>query len=460
MSLKTPTLITALCCGACVPPLEDPRLNGLWKSKGYGMVVAIDGKTAESYGVAGATCVSEGKEPLGSLLDGLAATPTEDGQRIALSLEGEDHKIIFDRIPDLPAVCDTPRPNTPTGNFEAFVDYFATHYAFFDIYGVDWDDQVATVRPRINDSMSDAQLFEVLSTMIAPLKDGHVDLQGSVDGQDRVFEPNPGALYAHLSATANANGVDPEEVIDTFQTEFWIESVAGDLLGGNGTFAGQKFVQYGLPRPDVGYIGLVTMGGYANGEEGALQEDIAAIHDILDSALAQFRDAKVTAVILDVSLNFGGYDAVSLAVAERFASGSTYAFSKYAADSPDQSIGRFSITPSDRSRFTGPLYLVTSNMTVSAGEILAMALRALPQTVHVGMPTRGALSDVLTKQLPNGWEISLSNEVYQDHLGAKWEGRGIRPQDRIAVFPPEDPIAGHKAAITAVLDQLSTFPEP
>lgn len=49
MSLKTPTLITALFCGACVPPLEDPRLNGVWKSKGYGMVVAIDGTKAESY---------------------------------------------------------------------------------------------------------------------------------------------------------------------------------------------------------------------------------------------------------------------------------------------------------------------------------------------------------------------------------------------------------------------------
>lgn len=460
MSLKTPTLITALCCGACVPPLEDPRLNGVWKSKGYGMVVAINGRTVESYGVAGATCVSEGTEPLGSLLDGLEATPTEDGQGFALSLEGEDHKIMFDRIPERPAACDTPRPDTPTGNFEAFVDYFAAHYAFFDIYGVDWDDQVAKARPRISDSMSDAQLFDVLSDMIAPLKDGHVDLQGSVDGQDRLFEPNPGALYAHLSATAKANGADPEDVIDTFQTEFWIESVAGDLLGGNGTFAGQKFVQYGLPRPDVGYIGLVTMGGYANGEEGELQKDIAAIHDALDDALSQFQDADVTAVILDVSLNFGGYDAVSMAIAERFASEPAVVFSKYAADSPDQSVGRFSITPSTRSRFEGPLYLVTSNMTVSAAEILAMSLRALPQTVHVGMPTRGALSDVLGKQLPNGWGISLSNEVYQDHLGMKWEGRGIPPQERIAIFPPNDPIAGHKAAITALLDQLSTFPTP
>ncbi len=460
MSLKTPTLITALCCGACVPPLEDPRLNGIWKSKGYGYVTVIEGTTVETFGVAGRTCVSEGKDRLGDVFDGYEATIAEDGQSFGFGLEGEDHRVIFERIPTLPDVCATPRPDTPTGNFEAFVDYFRTHYAFFDVYGVDWGQQVAKARPQVNDQMDEAALFELLSNMIDPLKDGHVVLSGEVNGHDRSFEPNPGTLYAHLARTAQARGGAPEEAIDAFQSAFWIDSVAGDILNGQGTFAAQKFVQYGLPRPDVGYIGLVTMGGYANGEEGELQADIAQIDATLDSAFAQFEDADVKAVILDTSLNFGGYDAVSLAIAGRFAAEPAHAFSKYAADSPDRAIGRFAVTRSDRSRYEGPLFLVTSDMTVSAGEILAMALRALPQTVHVGMPTRGALSDVLSKQLPNGWTVALSNEVYQDHLGKEWEGRGIPPHQTSAVFPLEDPVAGHRAAINSLLDQVSAFPTP
>jgi C-terminal processing protease CtpA/Prc len=55
-------------------------------------------------------------------------------------------------------------------------------------------------------------------------------------------------------------------------------------------------------------------------------------------------------------------------------------------------------------------------------------MRALPNVVHLGEATDGSLSDELWKTLPNGWTLSLSNEIYLDSDGVLWEGRGIQPE--------------------------------
>lgn len=52
-----------------------------------------------------------------------------------------------------------------------------------------------------------------------------------------------------------------------------------------------------------------------------------------------------------------------------------------------------------------PVFVLTSDVTVSAAGTLLLSLRALPNVTHLGATTRGALSDVLTKPLLNGWEV-------------------------------------------------------
>jgi C-terminal processing protease CtpA/Prc len=64
---------------------------------------------------------------------------------------------------------------------------------------------------------------------------------------------------------------------------------------------------------------------------------------------------------------------------------------------------------------------------VSAAEIFSLAMMALPNVTRVGTPTYGILSDSLEKQLPNGWSLGLSNEVYVAADGNLYEGRGIPP---------------------------------
>lgn len=40
----------------------------------------------------------------------------------------------------------------------------------------------------------------------------------------------------------------------------------------------------------------------------------------------------------------------------------------------------------------------------------------------------GVFSDTLYRRLPNGWEFTLSNEIYRAPDGALFEGVGIPPQ--------------------------------
>jgi carboxyl-terminal processing protease len=70
---------------------------------------------------------------------------------------------------------------------------------------------------------------------------------------------------------------------------------------------------------------------------------------------------------------------------------------------------------------------LTSPLCVSAGEVLTLALRALPNVTLMGQRTAGMLSDNLVKPLPNGWEASLSNEIYSAHDGLAFEGVGVAP---------------------------------
>ena len=207
-------------------------------------------------------------------------------------------------------------------------------------------------------------------------------------------------------------------------------------------------IKYGLIDGHVGYLSLLSMEDFAPGDD----DDAAALEQALDQAMALFEGAK--AVIVDVSTNDGGEDVLARAIAARFAAERTLVYSKSAGDAPGAHPQPIFLEPSPRPRYTGPVYLLTSNVTVSAAEIFSMAMRALPNVTHVGQRTRGSLSDVLTKRLPNGWFVTLSNEVYLDGAGKGWEGLGIPPTVPVAVFTgqdKDDAAVSHERAVRGIV---------
>ena len=91
--------------------------------------------------------------------------------------------------------------------------------------------------------------------------------------------------------------------------------------------------------------------------------------------------------------------------------------------------------------YTKPVYLLTSQQSASATDMMALSSMEITQLKRIGSHTNGAISDALQKTLPNGWHFSLSNEIYTDNNGKYYENIGIPvdfelnyPEDRQTFF--------------------------
>jgi carboxyl-terminal processing protease len=427
--------------------LEHP---GVWMSDGHGYVMAVTADSVRLYHAAGDVCL-EHPEGEVSPLDFLDLyRPDEERNVLRVSSVLDPFEYTFRRVRSLPAPCLAPTPSTPISNFSALAAYFGEHYAFFDLYGVSWDERVDHVGKSITNEMDDRALFEAMSTLLRPLKDSHIQIDAEIDGDEAVYDGNPGKTDVAVAEWGDRTGVSADEATNLFRRGYWIADVRDTLLLGKGVMTGNARIQYGVLPEAVGYIAFVSMGGFVDGEFDTVDEERPTLDAIMDDALALFSERSVEAVVIDLSLNIGGYDFIGLDVAGRFAAERTLAFTRRAGDDPNGEDFALYVEPSRGRRFTGRVYVLTSDLTVSAGEILTLSLRALDNVTHVGEKTRGALSTVLTKYLPNGWEVSLSNEVYTDPQGIVWEGRGIEPEMRVSVFNGENPTQGHVEAVRAI----------
>ena len=457
-----PTLV--LCLSGCMAsplPISDVQAftasqhAGVWQSQGYGYVMVATPDSVRAYHLAGDVCVEQPDSEL-SLLDFLDLYRSdEDGQALYLSSALDPYEYIFRRVPSLPATCLAPTANTPIGNFDALAAYFRKHYAFFDLYGVDWDERVALARSTITADVGEQAMFEAMSDLLRPLKDSHIQIDAEINGQRFVYDGNPGKTDRAVAAWGERNNMSFDQAIGLFRRGYWIDDIRDTLLKGDGEITANGRIQYGVLAEKVGYIAFVSMGGFINGEVDTIHEERSALEAAMNDALALFAKRGVKAVVIDLSLNIGGYDFIGLDIAGRFANARTLAFTRQAGDDSQAEDFALYVEPFAGLQFTGPVYVLTSDLTVSAGEILTLSLRALGNVIHVGETTRGAFSTVLTKYLPNGWEISLSNEIYTDPQGDVWEGRGIEPAVDILVFDPNEPIKGHVEAIRTITRLVS-----
>jgi carboxyl-terminal processing protease len=339
-----------------------------------------------------------------------------NGNVINVFLDDEDqYHYTFDRIEGLPESCSVEPKDDPIAVFDAVVTTLSAHYAFFGARDIDWEKVVATERAKVTEKTTDWQLFKLVSRLLSHFRDSHVSLEGTIGDDDLEYEAAADELY-HANSTRRESAAALGGA-----SGYWNPRVAEELLGDTARTAADGNIAYGLIDGDIGYLAIRSMSDYSPSEADKA----------LDRALTMFVGAK--AVVVDVSMNDGGYDTIARTIAGHFAVRRTLAYSKYPGDSGAVEPQALYVEPRGANRFEGPVFLITSRATVSAAEIFVMAMRALPNVTQVGEATDGSLSDILSKPLPNGWSLSLSNEVYLDSSGVGWEGAGIPPKVAIAV---------------------------
>jgi carboxyl-terminal processing protease len=427
-------------------PIDAAR--GVWQSDAYGWILQIDadGITRWQDTPAGCYATAQDGPTLMSQVEYRYITPLGP-DRAKFEYLPSDGNTVFERRPALPDRCGAQDLSGPVGTFETFVSVFDRHYAFFERRGVDWDAAVAAAREQVSAGMSDAELFAVLAGLIEPLGDSHTKLIAEFDGERHRAQYGLGTT---LPTIEQGMGETP-----------WliglIEQTLGEVLDPGARHIGNDRVIAGTIDGRIGYIQIFTMGGFTETETPGTPEwaaaELAALDTMLDAALTEF--AGLDAVILDLSNNRGGYDAVTRAIASRF---TDTAFTGYTVRTDWQSEpdAVYEITPHDGPRFTGPVYVLTSNVTVSAGEITTLMLKQLPNVTQAGATTRGAFSTPLAKPLPNGWYVELANEIFAAPDGTVYEGVGLAPDIPLTVFDPADPVASHGAALRALADMIET----
>jgi len=421
---------------------------GLWQSRGYGWIFDITPDGMTQYQVTKSFCF-ETPEAAKGLTDTLAldyryyrAGP--GGDALILQLLPDDTEIFNRRIEALPGACTgaSPERATPSAVFDYFAELVAENYAFFEVRNIDWDARVAAARGEVSDDMTDTALFDVLAGMIDGFSDSHTKLIAPMGEGLRRQQDGLGETLSFI----RGEGRETEWLIGIFT------ALQEEILDPESQHVANDRILWGtIDNGRVGYIQVLQMGGFSStgiGDPSFREAEFAVFDEVMDAALTAMADSDF--VILDLSNNRGGYDAISRRLASRF---TDQAFEAYATEVPGTGVPPRErvIAPAGRVRYTGPVKLLTSDVTVSGGEIATLALRQLPNVTHYGATTRGSFSTVLSKPLPNGWVAELSNERLLSPDGVLHEETGIAPDVALEVFPLDDPIGGHRRAVEALL---------
>jgi hypothetical protein len=288
--------------------------------------------------------------------------------------------------------------NTPQQNFEALWKGYSDYYGLFAVRGVNWDSLYRVYQPQVTDNTNNVQLYNLLSNLITPLNDIHVFLQPTTDGLPR-FES---------STFYRANKV---------QTNFSLSVLKQNYLPS--MQAVNEKLHYGIMTGNVGYIHL-----------GAFDLPMAFYRQQMDKILDSLKNTK--GIIVDIRNHEGGDDKVSKFLAGRFAAeGKLFMTTRKRSGA-----GRNDFTAPEAWRvvkegifqYTKPLVLLTSRWTASAGETFAWALNTQPHVTQMGDTTAGGFSDVVMRELLNGWLYAVPVGDYRNASGESEEGKGVAPK--------------------------------
>ncbi len=264
--------------------------------------------------------------------------------------------------------------NTRQGNFEALWKILDEHYCFFYYkqkeYGLDWNAVYHKYKVRVNEQMTNEQLFEVFSNMLAELRDGHVNLSTSYD-------------YARYWSWH-------EDYPQNFSDELERQYLGTDYRIAAG-------LRYRILDDNIGYLRYSSfVNGFGDGN--------------LDDVLSYFMLCR--GLIIDIRNNGGGDLTYAEKLASRFVSEKTlvgYMQHKTGPGHNDFSdMEPMYLEPSARIRWHKPVCVLTNRSVFSAANEFVMYMKQLPQVSIVGDHTGGGAGMPFSSSLPNGWGVRFS----------------------------------------------------
>lgn len=411
-------------------------VQGIWQKTGYGTVWQLEQNRLQIFNLNKFGCVRQADHPAAEVQ---ALTPqlqlSADGKNLQLA---QDPGLFgqFQRLDQLPASCQQPM-NGEQGsakNFEFFWQDIQQYYAFTTERQLNWEQLYREYQPKFA-SASVEQQQQYYQEIIARFGDAHLVL-GSADGPALQGYARRG-LFAQVEADGEAGDSDNLFTqLELYQQLLQQQTDALLLEPGLQHTRASATVQYGMLPGGIGYLRLNQLSALSQPDPTSMAPSawLQFAKDDVKTAAAAMQElqpwlAQTKGLVLDLRFNQGGFDAVALQIASQFNAEARVIGSKGLRSGSQHQIK----LDAAKSPYLKPLQVLAGGSTVSAGEVMTLALQSLPQARVIGEPTHGSLSDALMHQLPNGWTLTLSNERYLDPTGQLLEVQGVLPD--VPVYP-------------------------
>ncbi len=439
----TNLLFLLLLVASCTENQQNtkPSPNGYWQQLGYGKIMQIRNDSIREYDICKAGCNLYDESALAEI--GKIDSYSKDSLTIRKNLK--TYKFV--RIQTLPALCTQKNKATdPIHNFEVLWNTFNEHYCYFEERNIDWKAVYQTYKPKITAKTSDLELYQIFDDMLSSLNDGHVNLE--MPDQIAAEFKRSEKIKKEQNPTKEkpVNKIELGRKTQSQIANFYCEKINSHNVG---------FAKWGMMKDQIAYVQINAMlflayydipknltlneWGAKYHEIGSKrvfqrQDEIDGAIQLMETIINDIKDAK--AVVLDLRFNFGGKDEVALEIIGHFINKQILISRKKAKLNNGFTNHQTLYLEPKKPSFLGEVYVLTSHETASAAELASLATLLPKNITRIGSNTEGIFSDSLDKRLPNGWEYTLSNEIYEDTKGNSYEGIGVPPDIRIN-YPKE-----------------------
>lgn len=308
-------------------------------------------------------------------------------------------------------------PNNHFGNFEALWKIVDTRYCYLDYKKINWDSIHSVYKERVDTGMTDIELFDLFGSMLAELKDGHVNLYSDF---------NTSRYWKWFT---------------DYPSNFKSTIVFGDKYLGS-HYLSVSGLRYGfIANKKIGYI------YYGDFSDRFYDVNISHIFNY-------FKDCD--ALIIDVRNNGGGYLDLAEQLASYFFTNETltgFLQHKTGDGHTDFSEQVAIKTPAhEQIKWKRPIAVLSNRMSYSATNSFISRMKMAPNAIVIGDKSGGGGGLPFSSELPNGWMVRFSASPMYD-ASFKHTEWGIDPDINVEM-KDADAANGYDTIIETAIVQL------
>jgi len=406
---------------------QQAKNHSIWRTQGYGYILEVNDSNIRFYDITDRHCIINHSETGEYLSSNIKLT--QEGAELEW---GTIHPVKLTRLKALPSLCQqelTASIHDENYEFSAIKAFdilwftYAEHFAFSKEINWNWQENYPIWRKKISADSNEDLLADVFKQLLKALGDAHSYVE-SQEGRPMAgfnikwenFKKNsiviPFKKQSKFTSPYEFH-MDLNKKHADVVASYFDKNTKARRLGGSFMFSQ-------LPN-NLSYLSIDDMSGFT--EEDTLVADLTTVDSVMKSITPTLNQSK--GLVIDLRWNAGGLDAVSNRILSYLINHPLHIGSKSAKlkDGFTQA-KNIVIEPASATQVQTPIVVLTSGLTMSAGEVFLLGLAARDDVTIIGEASNGGFSDSLPKQLPNGWTFALSNERYLDFENKNHEYSG------------------------------------